>query len=237
MRNVKTLVVIYACAFTYGLYNLFIRFVNQDGSCKFKNDDLASAMGSLNAACFIITYALVAIFNGLIIYEIAKQSRQMKFHVASKSVRRTSNHQPNTEGSTNAVKSSGRLSSQVHVTITLLSVSCIFMLLWFPWLLVYLNEKLPSNVQGLPSNDTLHACAEIMGPLNSAINFFLYNVTSRRFRREFLHLLAHCRSHDSSSTNSSHNNFSREFETRKHSTTETNGGQFLTSTHFNSNDN
>jgi hypothetical protein len=37
--------------------------------------------------------------------------------------------------------------------------------------------------------DMLEFCSEVMGPLNAAINFFLYNLMSRRFRREFLRLL------------------------------------------------
>ena len=32
-------------------------------------------------------------------------------------------------------------------------------------------------------------CAELMGPLNSCINFFLYNLTSRRFRKEFVRIM------------------------------------------------
>ncbi|ELU10701.1 hypothetical protein CAPTEDRAFT_191067 [Capitella teleta] len=75
-----------------------------------------------------------------------------------------------------------RFGSEIQVTLTLLSVSIVFMTLNFPWLIFYTTSQLPNNT-------LLDFCCEIMGPLNAAINFFLYNLTSRRFRREFTHLV------------------------------------------------
>lgn len=42
-------------------------------------------------------------------------------------------------------------SSQVQVTLTLLTVSGVFIFLHFPWLIIYMNANLPNNVQGLPT--------------------------------------------------------------------------------------
>ncbi|ELU10700.1 hypothetical protein CAPTEDRAFT_191066 [Capitella teleta] len=63
-RAKKSLVTIFVCAFTYSIYNLIVRYVDENGECVFRTGSLQAAMGKMNAVCYIVTYLLVALFNG-----------------------------------------------------------------------------------------------------------------------------------------------------------------------------
>ena len=61
----KSLLVIYICGFAYGTYNLAVRKVTEDNVCVFMGSaSLQASMSMMNAASFVVTYILLAFFNG-----------------------------------------------------------------------------------------------------------------------------------------------------------------------------
>eukprot|EP00794_Sanderia_malayensis_P010844 gene10844-11997_t len=136
-------------------------------------------------------WASIALFNGGIIYSLAKQSSKM------------------TQKQTSAAKKRQKRDRQM--TIMLLSVTFSFLVL-LAWQCItqcfYMLDygKFTSQRRVVEKS---FAAAKIGVVINSSINFFLYNITGSTFRKEFYRLFSPARTMCSSSQDPSKNTASK----------------------------
>ena len=93
------------------------------------------------------------------------------------------------------IKSSAGTTGNANITVMLLMVSFIFLLLSSPVLIVQLYERyywLPITDAEMARSRLVHAVVDNLMYTNHAINFLLYCLSGRRFRRELGRLLARC---------------------------------------------
>ena len=92
-------------------------------------------------------------------------------------------------------KSTSGATSNANITVMLLAVSFTFLLLTSPVVIVLLYEGyylLPSSNVEKARSHLVHAVVDNLMYTNHAINFLLYCLSGRRFRRELGKLLSRC---------------------------------------------
>ena len=132
---------------------------------------------TLYAALPIIT---VFLLNVLIIYRLVKVKRAAKKQVGPMPA-------SSTPGKTTVQEKRKKASS---MNAMFLSVSIVFLILLTPAILHYATSAYWVKTPGQQATSTLiTAIFETLSYANHSVNFFVYCLTGKRFRREFLALL------------------------------------------------